>query len=293
VSLDLTRAFRAAVADRAAWDTTTDDALAPALADALAAARAAWPDITVEPERFVARLARHAADLGALRALRATDLYLACACAAGDATAISRFEEAYFPEVGFAAKRTRATDAQADEIRQRLRRVLFVAEGDRPAAIAEFAGRGDLRSWVRISATRDFIHMIRRDKREVHVGDDQNLLDLLVPEHDPELAYIGAMYRDAMTAAVRGAFTALEARQRRLLRLAILDGLTIDELGKLHGVHRATAARWLADARERVLELTRAALADTLGATSTEVDSIVRLVHGRVEVSLDRLLATR
>jgi RNA polymerase sigma-70 factor (ECF subfamily) len=146
---------------------------------------------------------------------------------------------------------------------------------------------------VRVAATRDLIHMVQRDKREIRVGDDQQILDLLVPAHDPELRYIGAMYHDAMTAAVRSAFAALETRERRLLRLAMLDGLTIDDLGKLHGVHRATAARWLADARERVLELTRAQLTEVLGASASEVDSIVRLVHSRVEVSLDRLLQTR
>jgi RNA polymerase sigma-70 factor (ECF subfamily) len=69
--------------------------------------------------------------------------------------------------------------------------------------------------------------------------------------------------------------------------------VTIDVLAAEHGVHRATAARWLADARTAVHDRTRVELARSLGAATHEADSIIRLVEGRLDVSLDRLLRSR
>jgi RNA polymerase sigma-70 factor, ECF subfamily len=57
-------------------------------------------------------------------------------------------------------------------------------------------------------------------------------------------------------------------------------------------VHRATAARWLTDARERLGEIIRTELAARLQIAAEEVDSIVRLVQSRVDMSLDRLLVS-
>jgi len=62
------------------------------------------------------------------------------------------------------------------------------------------------------------------------------------------------------------------------------------QVGKLYGVHRATAARWLSDAREALGALIRAELAARLRIATEDVDSIVRLVQSRVDMSLDRLL---
>lgn len=61
---------------------------------------------------------------------------------------------------------------------------------------------------------------------------------------------------------------------------------------KLYGVHRATAARWLADARAALGDAIRGELAGRLRIAASEVDSIVRLVQSRVDMSLDRLLVT-
>jgi RNA polymerase sigma-70 factor (ECF subfamily) len=69
-----------------------------------------------------------------------------------------------------------------------------------------------------------------------------------------------------------------------------LHGLTVDELAPSFGVHRATVARWLAAARERLLTETRAGLRERLGVGDATVDSILRELRGRVDVTVTRLL---
>src|SRR5262249_10372825 len=186
----------------------------------VAAARAAWPDVTVPPGAFVRHLAkrlRAGGTLDDLRAMRAADVYLALACAGGDEGAIAAFEKRYFGEVDVAAARTRAPAALAVEVKQMLRRILFVAEGKRPAAAGEFAGRGDLRGWVRVAAVRELVRLLAAGRREVKV-DDEAFFDVLSPAQDPELAYLRDRYRNELAASVRAACATIPAKERALLR---------------------------------------------------------------------------
>jgi len=89
---------------------------------------------------------------------------------------------------------------------------------------------------------------------------------------------------------MRAALAALPEQPRALLRYSVVDGWTVDRIGALYGIHRATAARRVAAAREELGALIRAELAARLAISVDEVDSIVRLVQSRVDVSLERLL---
>ena len=258
----------------------------------VAAAHEAWPEVALDDAAFVVHLAgRFADDAGEaqVRSVRASDVYLALACARGDQVAIVRLERAYFGEIDRAAVRTRAGAELATELKQIIRRILFVAEGTRPAAASVFSGRGDLRGWIRVTATRELIRLVGRDKREVKIDDDA-LFDFLSPANDPELGYIRDLYRTECSDAFRTALDALPVKDRSLLRYQVLDGLTVDEIGALHGVHKATAARWLAKIRDELLERTRTEVQRRLGIATNEVDSILRLVHSRLDVSLERVL---
>jgi len=289
---ELCNAFLRALPVGAAARFADRAALATQLRGALGAAEAAWPGLALAPARYAAHLAARLgtdASPDALVAMRTSDVYLALACAGGDAAAIAAFEAGYFGEIDRAGTRTGATADQIAEVKARLRRVLFVTDGPRPAATAEFAGRGDLRGWVRVTALRDLILLVGRARREVAYT-DEHLLDALSPADDPELGYIRELYRAAFEAAFRAAVAALPSRAKSLLRYQLVDGLSIDDIGALHGVHRATAARWLAAARDQIAADTRAHLAARVGMRSDEIDSIIRLVRSRLDVSVERLL---
>ena len=125
-----------------------------------AASRAAHPSIdrnAIDEQRFAAELGRRlgeGATPEALAAVHAADVYLAIACCDGDPAAVAILERDFLREVDFAARKVRAAPDQADEVRGHLRRVLFVAEPGRRAGLSDFAGRGDLRGYIRVIATR-------------------------------------------------------------------------------------------------------------------------------------------
>ena len=259
-----------------------------ALALWLEAARARWPEVTVD----VTDLARHLAALG-IDLLpvptHAADLVLACACARGDRSAVAVFAREMAPVMRSAARRIDDSADFADEVAQTARERLLVAREELPPRIAEYEGQGALAAWVRVAAMRIAMNFLRERRRNVLV-DDEAFFDAAIEGGDDERAATRARYGEACAESLRAAFAALTARERNLLRMHHLHGLTVDELAPSFGVHRATVARWLAAARERLLAETRAGLRARLGVGDATVDSILRELRGRVDVTVTRLL---
>lgn len=251
----------------------------------LQAARAAWPGVEVPLARWHAYVAEREPPGDSSRALHATDLYLASAVADGDAAALAHLDAVLHACVERAARRIGGDRALCDDILQRLRERLMLADGARRAGITEYSGRGSVRSWLHVVATREALGIRRREQRERPIG-EETLDGLESPEGNPELTFLQTHYRAAFRSAFREAFAALEPLERDLLRRHHIDSATIDDLAQHHAVHRATAARWVARARGHLLTATRERLAALLRVGTDELDSILRLVQSRFEVTL-------
>src|SRR5215510_5887513 len=131
----------------------------PALA-AWTAGRAAHPAVDVPLDRFAAHVAAAGADDAGLDR-HGADLYLACACAAGDARALARFDEHVLAPAAAAVRSIDASPAFLDEVRQRVRAALLVPDGAPAAAkLTAYAGRGPLRAWVGVTAVRTALMML-------------------------------------------------------------------------------------------------------------------------------------
>jgi len=264
------------------------DSVERLLAEILRSAAAAWPTVELAPELFVRHLARHLPEgvplEAALRQMNTDDLYLACACAEGDLRAIAAFETHCMSVVDSAVARHRTSSDFAAEVKQHVRQRALVRDSG-PPRIASFSGRGDLRGWVRVMATRESIVLARRTHREQPI-DDEELLQAFVTPGNTELDEAKRQYRDEFKRAFDTALRSLPAREQTMLRQHVLDGLTIDQLGALYHVHRATAARNLERARQAVLAATRDQMMGKLRVRSSELDSILRLIRSKLEVSL-------
>jgi len=81
------------------------------------------------------------------------------------------------------------------------------------------------------------------------------------------------------------------SRTRTLLRYYYSENVGVEELGALYRVNAGTASRWLAQARSAIFEETRRRLAEVLGASPSEIESHLGLVHS-LDVSLGSLLRT-
>lgn len=241
--------------------------------------------IEVTSEAMSAFLAQRPEDAPSVSDEVAADLYLACACLQGDRLALRTLDERYLSLVpGFVARIERDGAGQA-EIQQELRERLLVDRPDRRAKLNDYVGRGRLPSWLRVVATRIALDRRRAEKPTVDVGVAEAM-----PSGDPEIGYLEQKYKEPFQAAFQIALSELEGRDRTVLRMHLVDGLSIDRIGQIYDVHRATAARWLARARESLFQLTRAHLENELGVSQEEFASLVRLVRSRIDLSVCRLL---
>lgn len=261
--------------------TSSSEPADDAVVAAVARGSARWPDVELDPAAFRAFVAaRSSADLEAA----GEDLYLACACAAGDEAAVRAFETEYFDVLDAVLRKERRLDLR-DELAQRLRLKLFVPRADGGRAIASYSGSGPLRRWFRMTCARALINMATRRPPE-DAASDELIADVLGGDGDPELEYIKTRYRRDFRAAFSACFAELADRERSLLRAAFREGLSIDVLAERHGVHRSTAARWVVSAHQALVKAIRARLMRDLALSSAEVDSLFQLVWSRMEVTL-------
>jgi len=271
---------------------TSQVAVATAWEAFLATAHEAWPEVRLpEPEALVTFVGERlsGADLAtAIAAAPAADLALACACVLGEASAHAAFDSV-LTEVDAAGASTKANPDLVTEVKQLLRVQLLVAAGDRPAGINGYRGKGPLRGWVRITATRELIRHKKRQER--HVGDgDAGLEAVLIIGNDPVLEKLKTEYRTQFAAALRDAIADLSAEDRMLLRQSIVEKMSIDEVGAAFGVHRATAARWLNRARGALVGATHKRLAERLDLPVEQMESVIKLVQSQLDASVIRFL---
>jgi RNA polymerase sigma-70 factor len=262
------------------------------LAQKLTNAARAWPTVTLAAEEFARALAERINSdedpFAALAQLREADIYLAAATTVDAAGAFAAFESALLARVPAYLSRISASPAIIDEVKQALRVKLFVAGEGRTPRIRQYSGRGALDSWICAAAIRTARDLHRADQRRHDHGDDD--LDVLAATDDPELEALRTRYRAEFRIALRESIAALEPRQRTLLRLHFFERLTTVELARLYGVNQSTASRWLATARDTVLQGVRERLRDKLGVSTSEFDSLVALLHSRLDISFSVLL---
>lgn len=239
-------------------------------------------------ERFGALIGRD--DLAAFVAGKelapehAAEIYLGAACALRVPAALAALESAYIARVPdiLAAKRLPAH--AVDEIRQTVRERLLA---DEPPYLANAVGKGTLAGLVAVVASRCALDWLRTQR--AHEAVDDGLAASADQARDLDRARSASVLKVAFEAAVED----LDARDRTLLRLHLVDGLTIDDVARMYQIHRATAARQIEKAREQVAAATRRRLALVEGLSRDELADLHGLVASQLDLSLSRVLATR
>jgi RNA polymerase sigma-70 factor (ECF subfamily) len=256
-----------------------------AAALAYQAGRAAWPGLRVDLATFQRWVRSAGVEAGALQE-RGNELYLVAGCVARDPEAYQAFEKRYLSALTQNVGRIALSADQADELRQQLRVTLLL--GAEPK-IGTFRGQGPLGAWVQVCAVRLALKLGAASER-LAIPDASLLEGLVSQDADQELLAAKSQYRDTFQAALEECFSALPSRQKTLLRMHFLDGMSIDEMGQVFHVHRATIARWLVAVRREVLDQICAKIQVSLRASSSEFRSMVRLVRNDVRLSLHRIL---
>ena len=258
------------------------------LREAVRAARAAHPSLVVDEGEFAAFLGEHALEgnslADTLAQLHTADLLLTFACLRRYPGAMEAFRQLVLGEVTRAARRIGASDALRDEVQQSLT-ASFVAEH----GLARYSGRGGLAGFVRVAAMRNLMRSKSRENRSSPLSEAE-LPDTVAQLRDPEIEVIKVRYRHDFNDAFRIALDALSHRERAVLRLHLLGSMNIDGIASCYRVHRATVARWMAEARKKLLDQTEQVLMQRLSISPAEVHSLARLLRSQLDPGLTTIL---
>lgn len=246
--------------------------------------RAAWPDVELDLATFSMLATKQLGD-GALDEIRAGELYLAIACAARVDQAIAAFDRHYLSGLTPVLIRWGQDTAAATDVVQAVRVRFLVGEAGCSPRIAKYNGRGSLAAWLRVTSVRIAISADRKHRREVAVDDLT-----VIARSSPDLDLLRLRFHAELEPAFRSTFEALTPRERTLLRYQVVDRLGIDRIAALYGIHRATAARWIAHAREALIAGVRRALQDRLLVDVAELESWFQQIRSELELSLGWLL---
>lgn len=225
--------------------------------------------------------------------LEVEDLFLAIGCGAQADGAHEALEAAYGRELRGLLSRYARGRLTVEDLYQSLRERVFVTTESREARIMEYSGKGLLKNWLRVVAVRMAIDQTRSEKKsraEVLTFASDELFAETEDELDLEMDFLKKKYRADFKVAIERALADLKSEERNLLRQQIIGGLSIDQIGALHNIHRATAARRLARARESLLLGTRKELMSLLRIDREEFDSIMGLISSNLDVSFARML---
>lgn len=256
-------------------------------------ARSVWPKVHVEDEAFLAYVAARLPEdkpvEKALSELRAADLYLCCACLEGNRRALLHFRSDYLPEIEAGLRRMDCAEGVKEDAIHALHHELFAGGAKGTPRLGRYSGRGDLRSWLRVSAVRKAQDFLRKTRAERPLN-DENLADLAAGGEDQELRYLKQLYRREFKLAFAEAFQVLSAKERNILRLQLLDGLHAEQIAAIYQVHRITVVRWNGKIREKLFSSTKRALMRRLEVNPSEFESIARLIRSQMDMSICRHL---
>lgn len=239
---------------------------------------AAWPGLVASRTDFlqIGELCRERMANGGERpawdALNAPDIFLIAALMAGRPEAHAAFERAMLEPCRGPLARLGLSVAGVEDVLAELRGKLVVAQGG-ALPIVRQTGEGNLVALIRVMAVRAGINRQKRENR--YASEGGGTLEHLIGTHSPAGMLLSEEAKQLLRRVIAAAVATLDERDQTLLRLHLYHRMTIDDLGRTYGVHRATAARWLAKIHDAIDAETRHALAQELRTESDHLRSVL------------------
>jgi RNA polymerase sigma-70 factor (ECF subfamily) len=242
-----------------------------------------WPSVQLDAASFEAHCRVLFAGEADASSREGADIYLCCACANGDPEALRVFEQETLEVARGAIERIQRDKEFVEETLQELWQKLLFANN---ARVAGYAGRGPLKAWVRVAATRVALDRCRA-LRISAIRQTELTEGFAASGFTPEQFVSKQRYAVAFQSALEDAVTSLSPRDRNVLRMHLCGHCSIDEIGRAYKVHRATAARWLESVRTSIHDVLRSSLLQRdVKLTDSEFKSLALGMGRELELKL-------
>jgi RNA polymerase sigma-70 factor len=138
-----------------------------------------------------------------------------------------------------------------------------------PCALATYGGSAPLDVWLRVVLSRKLCELRRPPRLE------DALATLLPPGFatltNAEDQLLRQQVGPVFKACFRQAVAHLSSQDRLLLKLRVVDGVTLEAIARLMGVNRTTVVRHLSRVRSELVSRTEAAMGDALSLPRDDV----------------------
>lgn len=263
------------------------------LVDMTSAAVRAHPTVVLDPQQWCAYLDRKFCNSpyrdGPPWELRPDDLWLACGALTEVPAALRVLDEL----IAAACSRLSGAMAEAgvelEELTQGIRVDLLVGSDGTPK-LQRYSGRGSLSRWIRSAAARRLALALKARGARSELGNALSGSAMALPSL-PEFRALEHQQRTLFVQYLREAFFELDVRQRNLLRLHLIQGMSLAALGRQYRVHRTTMHRKVWQACEQ--------LADRFGAlarrskVSFDAHALTNALRNGLNTSIGVVLASR
>jgi RNA polymerase sigma-70 factor, ECF subfamily len=214
--------------------------------------------------------------------------YLVLACLELRPGAVETLDHEYISTLKGRVRRICPHPDMVDDVLQTVReKVLSPPE----PSLSLYENRGHLSAWLTIIAVRTALDIARRARLpsgQLAELDDQ----LMALATSPESEYLSQEVQAAFRTELREAIQRLPPKHRFALKMQLVGGWSIDQIGRALSTHRATAARWLVSAREQLEQDVRQQLGARLGLNEREIACLLGQMRSQLEVRLSQLFRT-
>ena len=254
----------------------------------VAAGTARWPGLVVDDEAITRQLARASSVALSSSPALAADWYIAVACSVNAPKAHDYFQAAYAEAIDSGARRIDTSQDFVSEVRQRVLELLFVGSPTSGPRIAQYKGQGPLAVWLRTTSKRVALRLGSANATP-RLTSETALADELAEACDQELALLrahyGSLFREALIATLRE----LPQRERVLLQLSFVAGMSTVRIAKMYHVNQSTISRQLQQVAHKTFDAAKTKLRAKLGVVSQELESILAIVRSHIEMTLSCL----
>jgi len=247
-----------------------------------------WPSLRVNSEGLGRYLDERACSDEQVTPSIARDLFLAFACLSEASNAVEAFQADYRPIVSATAQRFDGSGHLAEELWQQLARTWFVKDGDRVPRIGAYHGRGPLSAWVRTCAKRAAIRMVKPKTSEVLMTHEA-LAEELTEACDQELVLLKNHYAELFRQELLGALGELPGRDRTLLQLHLIAGLSTTRIAEMYQVNQSTISRQLQRTAANIFGRLKQRVHARLGVATAELEALIDLARSQIEFTLSSL----
>jgi len=246
---------------------------------------ARWPGLSVD-ESVLCRHLSDAPEYWLTASLDlAADRYLAIACTARAPRAAELLREVYGGAIQAGARSVDASPAFVDDVMQQVFDLLLLGTSKAGPRLAQYQGRGPLAGWLRTTARRVALRSVTAAGVQSRMSEDV-LATELADGCDQELALLRARYSELFRQALSEALRELPARDRMLLQLNIIGGVSTVRIGKMYKVNQSTISRQLRQAAHKTFDAVKQKLQLKLGIVSDDVESLLAIVRSHMEMTL-------